>query len=195
MPTATPPLAFRVFLAFLAHFHLSEFALTFMFNPRELGVRSFLVSKPYVIAMSAASVEFAVECAWFSDYKRACVARWFYPGVFTCVFGEWLRKRAMFDAKGAFTHVVQTRRRPTHALCVDGAYRYVRHPGYLGWFIWVLGTQVALGNALALVAFTVVTWRFFKQRIEAEERYLRDMFPGEYDAYARRTRTWIPGIK
>ena len=39
MPTATPPLAFRVFLAFLAHFHLSEFALTFMFNPRELGVR------------------------------------------------------------------------------------------------------------------------------------------------------------
>jgi len=190
----TPALAFVVFLAFLIHFHISEFVLTLAFNSRELSRRSFLVSAPYAAAMAAAALEFALELNLARGFKTQAIAKCFPVGCLAAVFGEWVRKRAMFDARSAFTHVVQTRRRPTHALCVHGVYAHARHPGYLGWFIWVLATQVLLANPLAFVAFAIATWRFFSTRIELEERCLRDMFPGEYDAYARRTRTWIPGI-
>jgi protein-S-isoprenylcysteine O-methyltransferase len=111
-----------------------------------------------------------------------------------CVFGEWLRKSAMCTAGAAFTHLIQTRRRATHVLVTEGAYAYARHPGYLGWFIWALGTQLVLGNVASVAAFAVVTWVYFKRRITYEERHLRNMF-SEYDAYAKRVRTWIPGIK
>ena len=47
---------------------------------------------------------------------------------------------------------------------------------------------------LAPVALAVASWRFFATRIPFEEGLLRRMFPGEYEAYAARTRTWIPGI-
>jgi protein-S-isoprenylcysteine O-methyltransferase len=102
----------------------------------------------------------------------------------------------MATAGGAFTHTIAERLSGHHRLVMHGIYRYVRHPGYLGWFIWVLGTQVLLQNAVSLVLFAFVTWRFFAQRIRYEEARLRDpRFFGEaYAQYARRTRTWIPGI-
>lgn len=37
-------------------------------------------------------------------------------------------------------------------------------------------------------------WRFFRERIRFEEQTLRRMFGPRYDAYARATPTWIPGI-
>ena len=35
-------------------------------------------------------------------------------------------------------------------------FRYCRHPGYFGWFVWVLGTQLVLVNPVCTVAFTAV---------------------------------------
>ena len=34
--------------------------------------------------------------------------------------------------------------------------RYVRHPGYLGWLLWVTGTQALLCNPLCLLSFPFV---------------------------------------
>ena len=34
--------------------------------------------------------------------------------------------------------------------------RFVRHPGYLGWFIWAVGTQVLLCNPLSMISFAYV---------------------------------------
>ena len=41
----------------------------------------------------------------------------------------------------------------------------MRHPGYSGFLIWAVGTQVMLCNPLSTVAFTWVLWRFFSKRI------------------------------
>ena len=194
LPPPDEPVAFRTFCLFLLAFHLSEFALAFHYNPRELGWRSFLLSKPYAVAMGAAALEFHLEWRFFAERKEAAVATTFYAGVVMCLFGDWLRKVSICTAGTAFTHLIQTRRRPTHFLVTTGAYAYVRHPGYLGWFAWALGTQVMLGNPVCFVAFVVVTWLYFKRRITVEELYLRRMF-SEYEDYARRVPTWIPGIK
>lgn len=47
--------------------------------------------------------------------------------------------------------------------CLNGS--YFRHPSYFGFFIWSIGTQVLLINPVCTVGYTVVTWRFFRDRI------------------------------
>jgi protein-S-isoprenylcysteine O-methyltransferase len=73
------------------------------------------------------------------------------------ILGEAVRKAGQLTAKQCFTHNIATRRRDGHMLVTTGIYRYVRHPGYLGWFIWAVGTQIMLANpmSVALFAFTV----------------------------------------
>lgn len=34
--------------------------------------------------------------------------------------------------------------------------RYVRHPGYLGWYLWCIGGQLLLVNPLCAAAFALV---------------------------------------
>ena len=116
LPPPDEPVAFRTFCLFLLAFHLSEFALAFHYNPRELGWRSFLLSKPYAVAMGAAALEFHLEWRFFAERKEAAVATTFYAGVVMCLFGDWLRKASICTAGTAFTHLIQTRRRPTHFL-------------------------------------------------------------------------------
>lgn len=48
---------------------------------------------------------------------------------------------------------------------------FARHPSYLGFFYWALGTQIMLANPVSIVVFAVVLWRFFKYRIEREYRF------------------------
>ena len=35
-------------------------------------------------------------------------------------------------------------------------HRVIRHPGYLGWMVWAIGTQVLLLNPLSTVLFTIM---------------------------------------
>lgn len=41
-------------------------------------------------------------------------------------------------------------------MVTSGMYTYLRHPGYFGWFLWSVGTQVLLCNPICAVAFAVV---------------------------------------
>ena len=41
LPTPTTGVALRLFAAFLAHFHLSEFAFALRFNPQDVSTRCF----------------------------------------------------------------------------------------------------------------------------------------------------------
>ena len=63
-------------------------------------------------------------------------------GVTLCVGGEVLRKLAMFTAKTNFSHIVQSVHEEGHQLVTHGVYKYCRHPSYVGWFYWSIGTQV-----------------------------------------------------
>lgn len=77
------------------------------------------------------------------------------------------------------------------ALVVSGIYRYTRNPMYLGIAIVLLAWALYLSNplsALGLVAFVAYIHRF---QILPEERALRALFPGAFEAYAREVRRWI----
>eukprot|EP00891_Asterochloris_glomerata_P002489 jgi/Astpho2/2489/Aster-04210 len=163
----------------LGVFHLSEFLLTCLFNRTELSRQSWLVSRPYCLAMGLAVLEYLV------------VSR---IGVGMVVLGEVIRKAAMVTAGHSFTHMLKFEKRQEHVLVTDGIYRYIRHPGYLGWLIWAIGTQLILVNPLCAAGFICTSWKFFSERIRIEEAQLEEFFGTAYTSYARRTATWIPFI-
>lgn len=77
------------------------------------------------------------------------------------------------------------------ALVVSGIYRHTRNPMYLGMAIVLLSWALYLSHplsALGVAAFVAYIHRF---QILPEERALRALFPGAFEAYARQVRRWI----
>ncbi|GAB1289298.1 Protein-S-isoprenylcysteine O-methyltransferase [Apodemus speciosus] len=116
-------------------------------------------------------------------------------GLLMVVFGECLRKAAMFTAGSNFNHVVQSEKSDTHTLVTSGVYAWCRHPSYVGWFYWSIGTQVMLCNPICGVVYALTVWRFFRDRTEEEEISLIHFFGDEYLDYKKRVPTGLPFIK
>lgn len=190
------PWSFFAFIGTLSFFHSSEYFITWVFNREILSRESWLINnRTYVLAMTGGCFEYAIEClvipALKFEYPWINISR---IGLGMVIFGEALRKTAQITAKHNFTHQIQTYKRPTHNLVTHGVYAWCRHPGYLGSFVWLIGTQVLLINPICTMVFAYMTWDFFATRIPYEEKLLCKMFPYEYASYAARTRIWIPGI-
>ena len=109
------------------------------------------------------------------------------------VSGLTMRLLSFYTAKSNFTHLVQHDKKQNHRLVTHGIYKYVRHPGYLGFFMFSLGSMLFIGNYICLVLYFIVLSRFFKDRIEYEEETLVYFFE-EYEEYRRRTPTYLPFI-
>lgn len=81
---------------------------------------------------------------------------------------------------------------PPRKLVVDGPYRFLRNPMYLGAILSLTGAAVyyrSLGLATYLVAFTLWAHLFV---VFFEEPRLRKAFGDEYAAYCGRVRRWLP---
>jgi protein-S-isoprenylcysteine O-methyltransferase len=178
----------------LALFHFSEFLVTAQNQPRDVTADAFLLnhSRAYGAAFAAAVAEFWVELALAPALKRGGAS--LVMGAALCMGGQALRTVAMLTAARSFTHLVQVERRAGHELVTSGVYARLRHPAYVGWFAWSVGTQVLLANPLCALAYAAAAWRFFAERIPVEEDALIDFFGGAYVTYARSA--WgFPGVR
>ncbi|KAL0479421.1 protein-S-isoprenylcysteine O-methyltransferase [Acrasis kona] len=185
-------IALMAFSAVLIFYHTSEPLITYIYNRSDFGRSSFLFSAPYCFAMGVALTEFFIELIWFPSIKKS--PYFMYAGIILVIFGEFLRKGAMLTAKESFTHLIKVSKRKEHVLVTEGVYKFIRHPGYLGWFIWAPSTQLILMNPISFGLFLSWAWYFFYDRIPYEEQYLINMFGEEYINYKARTKTWIPFI-
>ena len=80
-----------------------------------------------------------------------------------------------------------------HAVIDSGPYAIVRHPGYAGGLLIVVGMGLALGSGWAFVG-VVATLAVLAIRTVLEERTLHDGLTG-YTAYTQRVRyRWVPGV-
>ncbi|XP_010928679.2 probable protein-S-isoprenylcysteine O-methyltransferase isoform X1 [Elaeis guineensis] len=182
------------FFAALVFFHASEYALAIAIHGRsDVSVSSLLISKQYIVAMSCALLEYVIEIFLFPELKEYMWISNF--GLVMVIVGELIRKGAVLTARHAFTHTIRTYHEDNHELITHGIYRFIRHPGYCGFFIWATGTQVMLCNPICIVAFAVVTWRFFSTRIQYEEFFLRQFFGSQYDEYAEQVPSGLPFVK
>jgi len=88
--------------------------------------------------------------------------------------------------------VVSHGERPTGVVST-GAFRYVRHPLYLGCILFYLGLAVSTASLLAL-ALLVLIGIFYNYLASYEERLLEMKFGEEYRQYKNETGKWLPGI-
>ena len=185
---------FGFYMMSMSFFHLSEYVTQAIFNPRTLSLSSFLIdhSREYGIAAVVSWVEFWLEYYFFPSMKTYRLICWI--GLLLVVVGEVLRKVAMFTAGSNFTHQVQYYKRANHSLVTTGVYSYFRHPSYVGWFYWSIGTQLLLSNPICVVGYTITSWMFFNERIEDEEALLIQFFGEEYIQYQHQVGAGIPYI-
>lgn len=88
--------------------------------------------------------------------------------------------------------VVSGEQRPTTVVS-SGAFRYVRHPLYLGSILVYLGLTVSTASLFCL-ALLVVIVVFYNYIAGYEEKLLEVKFGEDYIAYKKNTGKWIPRI-
>jgi protein-S-isoprenylcysteine O-methyltransferase Ste14 len=120
-------------------------------------------------------------------------------GRLTLVIGEAvagagiaLRVWAILTLDRFFTFVVGIS--ADHRVVQRGPYRLLRHPGYAGALLTLLGVGVAVRNWLSLLLIVAVPALALAIRITVEEAALAGALGAEYRAYADRTARLIPGI-
>ncbi|XP_035244212.1 protein-S-isoprenylcysteine O-methyltransferase-like [Anguilla anguilla] len=186
---------FGWYMCSLSFFHYSEYLVTAMINPQSLSLDSFLLnhSLEYNVAALSSWLEFTVEVLLVPELKQW---RWLsLMGLLMVVCGECLRKSAMLTAGSNFNHIVQNEKAQSHVLVTTGVYSCFRHPSYVGWFYWSIGTQVVLCNPVCVLGYTLASWRFFRERIEEEEMSLILFFGPEYLEYKQKVPTGLPFIQ
>lgn len=81
-----------------------------------------------------------------SDWKQPSVLSIVGLALVGC--GEVLRKMAMIKAGTNFSHYIRHVRESGHILVTDGIFGMFRHPAYVGWFYWSIGTQVLIHSVV-----------------------------------------------
>ncbi|RQM16877.1 hypothetical protein DD237_004863 [Peronospora effusa] len=195
----------------LGFFHLMEFMMTAAYRPtnvsydanstgRYVANTSFVViaafllnhSREYHLAVLLSCVEFWLEFYFVPMWKLHSFVR--PVGMAFVIGGQSFRVAAMSTAANNFSHRIEYFKRKEHRLVTHGVYRFIRHPSYLGWFWWIVGSQILLANPVCALGYTLVAWSFFHDRIPYEEQLLLGFFPNEYPAYKARTFSGIPFV-
>jgi protein-S-isoprenylcysteine O-methyltransferase len=204
------------FTASLSLFHFLEFWTTATYNQPQARASSFLLfsnGTAYNAAHSAALFEIVISCFYPSYQSRFVNSFTITVGLVLVVFGQIMRSTAMATAGTNFNHTPQKVKQQGHELVTSGIYALSRHPSYMAFFWWAIGTQILVGNKICLVVFIVSLYSFFSNRIKcelppcenlcglrctdfnlAEERSLVEFFGKDYDAYRKSTMTGIPFI-
>lgn len=92
-----------------------------------------------------------------------------------------------------FSSVVRIQTERGHTVCDSGPYRFVRHPGYAGNILPLLGIVLALGSIWTLIP-AAVALIIAVTRTTLEDRTLLEELPGYRDYAQRVTYRLIPGV-
>jgi protein-S-isoprenylcysteine O-methyltransferase Ste14 len=164
---------------------------------RKVKVASSRKSRLEVALLTLAWISFFVPLVWafspvfaFADYPLRKAP--FAAGVACYAAGLWLFHRSHADLGEFWSITLEVREK--HRLVTEGVYRRIRHPMYTALFLYGLGQALVVPNWVAGPSYGAAFGLLFALRLGAEERMMRETFPGEYEAYAARTRRLIPGI-
>ncbi len=129
----------------------------------------------------------AVRFGWTS-----MTVAWWPVGLLVFGLGNWLFTWAM-GVNPFFEKTVRIQSERGHRVIDTGPYRFVRHPGYVGFSGWSLSAPLLLGSWWAF-APAILTLAAIVIRTALEDRTLHEELPG-YADYAERTRyRLLPGV-
>lgn len=113
-------------------------------------------------------------------------------GMALILVAAMLRIWVRLHIRGLYTGHVQVR--ADHRLVQNGPYRFIRHPGYLGYVLIGLGVVISYASWIGLAALLFMLLPGLAYRMRVEERLLTEQFGEEYINYTKKTRKLIPWI-
>jgi protein-S-isoprenylcysteine O-methyltransferase Ste14 len=81
-----------------------------------------------------------------------------------------------------------------HELIRSGPYGLVRHPIYTGILTALIGTVFISGTGRALLGLLIIVLALLR-KLQLEEAFMRETFPGQYERYAAEVPRLIPFTK
>jgi protein-S-isoprenylcysteine O-methyltransferase Ste14 len=148
---------------------------------------SFAVLLASYIAGISLAVVSAIALPW-AALSLAWVAS--VVGLLVLWAGIALRWWAMSSLGRYFTFTVQSS--ADQPVITDGPYRFVRHPGYTGVLLAMVGLGLLLANWLSVLALAVVVAAGMTYRIAVEERTLIATLGQPYEDYRSTRRRLVP---
>jgi protein-S-isoprenylcysteine O-methyltransferase Ste14 len=147
----------------------------------------FAITTPlYVLALILGGLD--ARYGWSRDMPMVI----YWTGVAVYVIGQaiflWARRTNKY-----FSSVVRIQTDRGQSVCMEGPYRYVRHPGYVGGFLFEITTGIMLGSWWAsipqVIAALMLLWR-----TAWEDKTLLAELSG-YTEYSKETRyRLLPGV-
>jgi protein-S-isoprenylcysteine O-methyltransferase Ste14 len=116
----------------------------------------------------------------------------FSVGIFLMLFGIFVREWAVVTLKGYFLFRVGVL--DGHKVVDYGPYRLVRHPGYAGSILTMVGIGLAVESSAAVLILALLCGIAYGYRIRLEEAALSKELGEEYSKYMSRTKRLIPFI-
>ena len=155
---------------------------------KETGDRSFWLILPgFLMVFFGSPLEYLYI---LEVLPRSTWMQWL--GIVLIAAGVALRIWTRRAIKGLYSGVVQVRQ--DHRLVQEGPYRFIRHPGYAGFFLMALGISVAYSSLIGLLAILILFLPGLAYRMKVEEKLLKEHFGEEYLRYQGRTKKVLPGI-
>ncbi len=140
----------------------------------------------YLVLPAVAGLD--LRFGWTVEFSTA----WQIAGALLLVAAGGLSGWAMI-ANAYFSTAVHIQTDRGHTVCRTGPYRYVRHPGYVGFILQSIAVPILLGSLWALVP-GIVAAALMVVRTALEDRTLQAELLG-YQQYSREVRyRLIPGI-
>ena len=160
-------------------------------NPKE-GMKGwdkfyFAVTTPlYIIALLVGGLD--ARFGWTTTLPLAL----YWLSVIIYLLGQAIFLWARYT-NNYFSSVVRTQTDRGQTVCKDGPYHYVRHPGYVGGFLFTVTVGLMLGSWWAsipqIIAGLMLIWRTAR-----EDQILQAELPGYID-FTRETKyRLLPGI-
>lgn len=147
----------------------------------------FAVTTPlYVIALLLAGLDQRFD--WTTNMPLTI----YWASIVIYVLGQAIFQWARYTNQ-YFSSVVRIQTDRGQTVCKDGPYKYVRHPGYVGGFLFTITIGLVLGSWYAtipqVIAALMLVWRTAR-----EDRTLQTELPG-YAEFANETKyRLMPGV-
>lgn len=119
-------------------------------------------------------------------------ARWDLTALGMAFVGEWFRVATVgmeYIIRGGLNKQVHADK-----LVTEGMFRHCRNPLYVGNLLLVGALLLLSGNCWVLATGSVFIIYVYISIVAAEERFLRNKFGRDYDAYCERVNRWIPNF-
>jgi protein-S-isoprenylcysteine O-methyltransferase Ste14 len=125
-----------------------------------------------------------------ADHSFSAQLAW--VGAISFSLALWLFYRSHHDLGPHFSESLDLR--IGHALVTDGIYRHLRHPMYLGFWLWALAQVLLLPNWFAGCAGIAGFSALYFGRLYREEQMMVDQFGERYRDYAKHTARIVPWL-